>query len=427
MRRPSPPCPTRREPRATIGPGSRPGPAVPGVGCSSCWRAVRSARPACWRERCTRALGGWPLGGRGDDRSPSPPSSSPRRTGRAIPSTPSRVDAGRPLWPGAAVRGAWLRGHVRGRRRAHRARHRRRAGGDGDLALVRQRLVAGHRRRLLPGPSGLDGRRRRCCSPPSAALRPLRRPSLSARLDALVRRRGGSSTSEWRGGDETPQAHAALAGLGRTRQILLSDTLVDTLRDDEVEVVVAHELGHHVHGDVWRAAALAPGGAPADLRCSRAGPARLGAPVGAWPVAATHPASWSSLADALPWLPVLAAAALAVHRVLEPVGLALSRGRRAAAPTPTPSRLTGGADAFVTSMRRLSQTNLVDDRPPRLARCCRRTRRCAIACSRRCATARGRSPARRGQREFGGARLRRRTTSSPCSSWGRPSAPVSEQ
>jgi len=31
-------------------------------------------------------------------------------------------------------------------------------------------------------------------------------------------------------------------------------------------------------------------------------------------------------------------------------------------------RLTGGADAFVTSMRRLAQTNLVDDQPPRLAR-----------------------------------------------------------
>ena len=31
-------------------------------------------------------------------------------------------------------------------------------------------------------------------------------------------------------------------------------------------------------------------------------------------------------------------------------------------------RLTGGADAFVTSMRRLAHTNLVDDQPPRLAR-----------------------------------------------------------
>ena len=87
-------------------------------------------------------------------------------------------------------------------------------------------------------------------------LRAVRRPSLAARLDALVQRCGVHvAVREWRGGDETTQAHAALAGLGRTRQILLSDTLVDTLRDEEIEVVVAHEIGHHVHGDVWRAAA----------------------------------------------------------------------------------------------------------------------------------------------------------------------------
>jgi Zn-dependent protease with chaperone function len=64
---------------------------------------------------------------------------------------------------------------------------------------------------------------------------------------------------------------------------------------------------------------------------------------------------------------VFAAAALAAHRVLEPIGLALSRGRELRADAYA-VRLTGGADAFVTSMRRLSQTNLVDDQPPRLAR-----------------------------------------------------------
>ena len=72
------------------------------------------------------------------------------------------------------------------------------------------------------------------------------------------------------------------------------------------------------------------------------------------------------LAEALPWLPILAASAVAVHRLLEPIGMALSRGRELRADAYA-IRLTGGADAFVTSMRRLSQTNLVDDRPPRLA------------------------------------------------------------
>jgi STE24 endopeptidase len=199
-------------------------------------------------------------------------------------------------------------------------------------------------------------------------LRPLRRPALAARLDALVRRSGVDlAVREWRGGDETTQAHAALAGLGRTRQILLSDTLVDTLRDEEIEVVVAHEIGHHAHGDVWRAAAWRLVALPLTIGAAAAVLARLGAPPGAWPLAPALASPSASLPDALPWLPVFAAAALAAHRVLEPIGLALSRGRELRADAYA-VRLTGGADAFVTSMRRLSQTNLVDDQPPRLAR-----------------------------------------------------------
>lgn len=198
-------------------------------------------------------------------------------------------------------------------------------------------------------------------------LRPLRRPSLAARLGALVRRSGVDlDVREWRGGDETSQAHAALAGLGRTRQILLSDTLVDTLRDDEIEVVVAHEIGHHVHGDVWRAAAWRLVALPATLGAATLLLDRLGAPWGAWPLAAATAGGSLSTTQALPWLPILAAATLVGHRILEPIGLALSRARELRADAYA-VRLTGGADAFVTSMRRLSQTNLIDDRPPRLA------------------------------------------------------------
>lgn len=47
--------------------------------------------------------------------------------------------------------------------------------------------------------------------------------------------------------EETRKANAALAGLGRTRRVLLGDTLLDTFTPDEIEVVFAHEVGHHVH------------------------------------------------------------------------------------------------------------------------------------------------------------------------------------
>jgi len=48
----------------------------------------------------------------------------------------------------------------------------------------------------------------------------------------------------------TKQANAALTGLGNTRRIILGDTLIDEFSSDEIETVLAHELGHHVHNDM---------------------------------------------------------------------------------------------------------------------------------------------------------------------------------
>ena len=46
---------------------------------------------------------------------------------------------------------------------------------------------------------------------------------------------------------ETKKANAALAGLGHTRRVLLGDTLLEQFTPEEIEVVFAHEVGHHVH------------------------------------------------------------------------------------------------------------------------------------------------------------------------------------
>jgi STE24 endopeptidase len=48
----------------------------------------------------------------------------------------------------------------------------------------------------------------------------------------------------------TKAANAALFGLGNTRRIILGDTLLDEFADDEIETILAHELGHHVHKDI---------------------------------------------------------------------------------------------------------------------------------------------------------------------------------
>lgn len=48
----------------------------------------------------------------------------------------------------------------------------------------------------------------------------------------------------------TKSANAALMGLGNTRRIVLGDTLVNEFTLDEIETVLAHELGHQVHKDI---------------------------------------------------------------------------------------------------------------------------------------------------------------------------------
>jgi STE24 endopeptidase len=48
----------------------------------------------------------------------------------------------------------------------------------------------------------------------------------------------------------TKSANAALTGIGNTRRIVLGDTLINEFSSDEIETVLAHELGHQVHKDI---------------------------------------------------------------------------------------------------------------------------------------------------------------------------------
>ena len=48
----------------------------------------------------------------------------------------------------------------------------------------------------------------------------------------------------------TSTANAALMGLSNTKRIVLSDTILENFTDDEIETIIAHELGHHVHRDL---------------------------------------------------------------------------------------------------------------------------------------------------------------------------------
>ena len=78
---------------------------------------------------------------------------------------------------------------------------------------------------------------------------PLADPALRERLERLARGTGLNIKGIYRLhlSAETRKANAALAGLGRTRRVLLGDTLLDHFTPEEIEVVFAHEVGHHVH------------------------------------------------------------------------------------------------------------------------------------------------------------------------------------
>ncbi len=80
-------------------------------------------------------------------------------------------------------------------------------------------------------------------------IEPLEMPELAERVGALARESGLSIAGVYRMvlSDETAKANAMLAGLGRSRRVLLGDTLLAGFTLDEIEVVFAHEVGHHVY------------------------------------------------------------------------------------------------------------------------------------------------------------------------------------
>ena len=84
---------------------------------------------------------------------------------------------------------------------------------------------------------------------------PLENEELKRRLVLLSERAGTRvrGVYKWNLSEKSKKANAALTGLGATRRIILADTLLDRYSDDEIEAVLAHELGHHVHKHIPKA------------------------------------------------------------------------------------------------------------------------------------------------------------------------------
>jgi STE24 endopeptidase len=90
---------------------------------------------------------------------------------------------------------------------------------------------------------------------------PLDNADLKSRLVGLSERAGTRvrGVYKWNLSEKSKKANAALTGLGNTRRIILADTLLDQFSADEIEAVLAHELGHHVHRHILKSIAVQAG------------------------------------------------------------------------------------------------------------------------------------------------------------------------
>jgi Zn-dependent protease with chaperone function len=190
------------------------------------------------------------------------------------------------------------------------------------------------------------------------SVKPLDREALRQRLLALADRAGARvlGAYEWGLADKTKKANAALAGVGGTRRILVSDTMLAEYSDDEIEVVLAHELAHHVHGDIWKGILFESLLILAGFYVAAAALRLLAAPGG--------PLGLRGVDD-VAGLPLLIVVAGAVSLVMVPVAHAMSRAFERSADR-FALDLTRNPGAFVSAMKRLGAQNLAEEHPSRL-------------------------------------------------------------
>lgn len=189
---------------------------------------------------------------------------------------------------------------------------------------------------------------------------PLEDEELAERLQKLGARTGvnvaGVMTMDM--SRRTSKANAFFTGIGRTKRIVLSDTLLENFEHEEIEVIVAHEIAHQANRDIWRFIAL---GSVFTLATSfvtdrvlkgilrRHGNMLVG----------------TNRIDDIRSLPALGLSFSVASLLLAPLQLGYSREleRRADA---FALALTRNPDAFISAMLKLARTNLADPAPSRL-------------------------------------------------------------
>lgn len=148
----------------------------------------------------------------------------------------------------------------------------------------------------------------------------------------------------------TKKANAAFMGMGKTKRVVLSDTLLDQFEEDEIEAVLAHELGHCCHHDIWRLFAV-----------------NLGLTlVSFWMAWMFLPEAASRLGlrgpEDMAGLPLLLLIFSVFSLILQPLVRGLSRCIETQADHFALVAM-GSNEAFIRCMRKLAEVNLADPNP----------------------------------------------------------------
>jgi STE24 endopeptidase len=183
---------------------------------------------------------------------------------------------------------------------------------------------------------------------------PLDNEDLRRRLVQLGERAGTRvrGVYRWKLSEKSKKANAALTGLGNTRRIILADTLLDNYAPEEIEAVLAHELGHHVHRHILKSIVV------------QAGITLLGFWIANFVLHfAVDRHVFEELSD-FANLPLLAITATLLSLLLMPALNAYSRYNERQADRYAFESIAS-VEPFITSMNKLAQQNLAERTPSR--------------------------------------------------------------
>ncbi len=181
---------------------------------------------------------------------------------------------------------------------------------------------------------------------------PLENEDLRRRLVVLSEHAGTRvrGVYRWKLSEKSKKANAALTGLGNTRRIILADTLLDNYTPEEIEAVLAHELGHHVHRHILKSIFV------------QAAITLFGFWAANWTLHyAVDQHMFEELSD-FANLPLLALVSVVLSFVLMPAVNAYSRFNERQADRYA-FETTASVEPFISSMNKLAEQNLAERTP----------------------------------------------------------------